>query len=35
MHGLLLCEVVEYVFFVYCIIKRIVDHVPTLAFKQE
>ena len=32
MHGLLLCKVG---FFVYCVIKRIVDNVPTLAVKQE
>jgi len=25
----------KYVFFVHCVIKRIVDHVPTLAVKQE
>ena len=31
MHGLLL----KYVFFVYCVIKRMVDHVPALAVKQE
>jgi len=29
------CSYVKYVFFVYCVIIRIVDHVPTLAVKQE
>jgi len=29
------CSYVKYVFFVYCVIKRIVDHVPTLAVKQD
>jgi len=33
MHGLLLCEVCF--FFVYCVIKRRVDRVPTLSVKQE
>jgi len=29
------CSYVKSVFFVYCVIKRMVDHAPTLAGKQE
>ena len=33
--GCMNCSYVKYVFFVYRVIERIVDHVPTLAVKQE